>query len=67
MTATSSGVEKSEAVRGAVSSAASSAATGTEWFCTGWADSSWDLRQGLEVVENLPPDAWPAELPMLEN
>ncbi len=25
----------------------------------GWVDSSWELKQGLEVTEDLPMDAWP--------
>jgi hypothetical protein len=33
-----------------------------DWSGIGWTDSSWDLARGLEVVEDLPPDAWPAEL-----
>jgi hypothetical protein len=28
----------------------------------GWNDSSWDLLRGLDVVEDLPLDAWPLEL-----
>lgn len=32
-----------------------------EWAGIGWIDSSWELAQGLDVVEDLPPDAWPAE------
>jgi hypothetical protein len=28
-----------------------------------WSDSSWELLQGLEVVEDLPLDAWPLESP----
>lgn len=36
--------------------------TGTgDWTGIGWTDSSWELAHGLEVVEDLPPDAWPAE------
>jgi hypothetical protein len=27
----------------------------------GWNDSSWDLLRGLDVVEDLPLDAWPLE------
>lgn len=27
----------------------------------GWHDSSWMLRRGLEVIENLPPEALPPE------
>lgn len=27
----------------------------------GWHDSSWALRQGLEVTEDVPPAVWPAE------
>ncbi|MET0334810.1 MAG: hypothetical protein ABW190_11110 [Rhizobacter sp.] len=35
-----------------------------EWSGSiGWTDSSWDLAQGLDVVEDLPLDAWPAEMP----
>lgn len=26
-----------------------------------WNDSSWDLKHGLDVVEDLPPDAWPQD------
>jgi hypothetical protein len=37
------------------------AATG-EWSGIGWTDSSWELMHGLDVVEDLPPDAWPPEL-----
>jgi hypothetical protein len=32
-----------------------------EWGGIGWTDSSWELAHGLEVVEDLPLDAWPAE------
>jgi hypothetical protein len=32
-----------------------------EWSGIGWADSSWELARGLEVVEDLPLDAWPLE------
>jgi hypothetical protein len=35
-----------------------------EWTGIGWTDSSWELAHGLDVVEDLPADAWPAE-PML--
>ncbi len=34
-----------------------------DWSGIGWTDSSWDLARGLDVVEDLPPDAWPAEFP----
>jgi hypothetical protein len=34
---------------------------GGEWAGIGWTDSSWELARGLDVVEDLPPDAWPAE------
>ncbi len=27
----------------------------------GWTDSSWELRRGLEVVEDLPLALWPGE------
>ena len=27
----------------------------------GWNDSSWELLHGLDVLEDLPPDAWPLE------
>ena len=27
----------------------------------GWNDSSWERRHGLDVVEDLPPEAWPLE------
>jgi hypothetical protein len=30
-----------------------------EWSGIGWNDSSWELLRGLDVVEDLPPDAWP--------
>lgn len=33
-----------------------------EWSGLGWNDSSWELAHGLDVVEDLPPDAWPQEL-----
>ncbi|HEY0819819.1 MAG TPA: hypothetical protein VGD46_13630, partial [Rhizobacter sp.] len=36
-------------------------AGGGEWAGIGWTDSSWELAHGLEVVEDLPPDAWPVE------
>jgi hypothetical protein len=29
-----------------------------------WSDSSWELLQGLEVVEDLPLDAWPQDPPV---
>ena len=29
---------------------------------TGWSDSSWELLRGLDVIEDLPPDAWPLDL-----
>lgn len=32
-----------------------------EWTGIGWTDSSWELARGLDVVEDVPPDAWPAE------
>lgn len=32
-----------------------------EWAGIGWTDSSWELARGLDVVEDLPPDAWPEE------
>lgn len=32
-----------------------------EWSGIGWNDSSWELARGLDVVENLPADAWPQE------
>jgi hypothetical protein len=32
-----------------------------EWSGAGWIDSSWELAHGLEVVEDLPPDAWPKD------
>jgi hypothetical protein len=37
----------------------------------GWNDSSWDLQQGLQVVEDLPLDAWqdslfPADLAIVD-
>lgn len=32
-----------------------------EWGGIGWTDSSWELARGLEVVEDLPADAWPVE------
>lgn len=35
-----------------------------DWTGIGWTDSSWELAQGLEVVEDLPPDAWPVEFPL---
>ena len=28
-----------------------------------WSDSSWELLHGLEVIEDLPLDAWPLEPP----
>ncbi len=28
-----------------------------------WSDSSWELLHGLEVVEDLPLDAWPQDPP----
>jgi hypothetical protein len=31
----------------------------------GWNDSSWDLQRGLDVVEDLPLDAWPLEQPVI--
>jgi hypothetical protein len=34
-----------------------------EWGGIGWTDSSWELARGLEVVEDLPLDAWPVEFP----
>jgi hypothetical protein len=33
----------------------------TEWSGFGWNDSSWELQRGLDVVEDLPPEAWPQE------
>ena len=30
-----------------------------EWSGMGWNDSSWELLNGLDVVEDLPSDAWP--------
>lgn len=35
------------------------------WGGIGWTDSSWELARGLEVVEDLPVDAWPMEFPQL--
>jgi hypothetical protein len=35
----------------------------TEWAGIGWTDSSWELAHGLEVVEDLPADAWPMDVP----
>ena len=32
-----------------------------EWSGIGWNDSSWELMRGLDVVENLPPEAWPQD------
>jgi hypothetical protein len=32
-----------------------------EWAGIGWTDSSWELARGLDVVEDVSPDAWPAE------
>jgi hypothetical protein len=32
-----------------------------EWIGIGWTDSSWELAHGLDVVEDLPADAWPVE------
>lgn len=32
-----------------------------EWSGICWTDSSWELRRGLEVVEDLPPALWPRE------
>lgn len=32
-----------------------------EWSGIGWNDSSWELLHGLDVVEDLPLDAWPQE------
>ena len=29
-----------------------------------WSDSSWELLHGLEVVEDLPLDAWPQDPPV---
>lgn len=34
-----------------------------EWSGAGWIDSSWELMHGLDVVEDLSVDAWPADLP----
>jgi len=34
----------------------------SEWTGIGWTDSSWELAHGLDVVEDLPADAWPIEL-----
>ncbi|MBC7994964.1 MAG: hypothetical protein H7Z15_17160 [Rhizobacter sp.] len=28
-----------------------------------WSDSSWELLNGLEVIEDLPLDAWPQDPP----
>jgi hypothetical protein len=36
---------------------------GGDWSGMGWTDSSWELKHGLDVVEDLPLDAWPAEFP----
>ena len=33
----------------------------SEWTGIGWTDSSWELAHGLDVVEDLPADAWPLE------
>ena len=37
-----------------------------DWSGIGWNDSSWELRHGLDVVEDLPPDAWPLEPPVVQ-
>ncbi|MBX3620762.1 MAG: hypothetical protein KF891_12365 [Rhizobacter sp.] len=38
------------------------AAAAGEWSGIGWTDSSWELMHGLDVVEDLPAEAWPPEL-----
>lgn len=30
-----------------------------EYSGFGWNDSSWDLKRGLEVIEDIPLDDWP--------
>jgi hypothetical protein len=40
------------------------AASAHEAPVIGWNDSSWDLQRGLDVVEDLPLDAWPLEQPL---
>jgi hypothetical protein len=44
-----------------VSEARRAGAVQAEWSGVGWIDSSWELAHGLEVVEDLPPDAWPLQ------
>ena len=32
-----------------------------EWSGIGWNESSWDLKRGLDVIEDLSLEAWPHE------
>lgn len=57
MNATSVVMKPSEAIEAARKAAAARG----EWAGKGWNDSSWELMHGLEVVEDLPLDAWPLD------